>query len=395
MPGLVQASHSGSPGPSKGRKRALLIGINYTRAQDSGNILEGPCKDARTFKQLLTERYGYYEEEITLMTDDDGTPKHLRPTRRNIREEAAKLVSGAQSGDRFVFYYAGHADQEEALNDPDEDDQLDEEIIAEDDLSDVQSPTSVQSPTGPQQRIRDNDLRRIMIDPLPAGSSLIVSPPGRSLVLLLTSEPLGHLEHYHCNSPWNPSWKTSPIAPYDLAAHRYRSVRHLPTPPHSRRPSDEGPGPDKPWTSTAAVFPVSAAEPSRPRRMTWASLTNQDEQPDCPIAEVMCTGECAQSEDEVPQVISVAACLDSQFAWEGPDGGSITQVLVKFLRQNPDCTLYDVVLELSRKLQHAGFLVEQQRTSSPDDFKDIPQPAYQLPQIGSRSALDLHSPFTL
>ncbi|KZT24796.1 hypothetical protein NEOLEDRAFT_1134442 [Neolentinus lepideus HHB14362 ss-1] len=379
MPGLVQRSQSGSPGPSTGKRRALLIGINYAATKDY--VLEGPNADARTFKQLLKERYGYEEEDIKLMTDDDRCPKYLRPSRANIRREAANLVRGAQSGDRFVFFYAGHADQEAAVDDTDEEDGQDEEILGEDDLSDDQSSTSS------EQRIRDNDLRQILVDPLPAGSSLI------AIFDCCHSGTMLDLEHYHCNLPWNPTWKTSPIAPYDLAAHHYRSMRHIHTPPHSRRPSE-----NKSKTATTATFPTSetTVASSRPRRMTWASLTNPPgEASEEATTTVICTGECPKGDDDVAHIISISACLDSQLAWEGPDGGSITQVLVRFLRQKTDCTLYDVVLELSRKLQHAGWLVEQQRAEQPEDFVDAPGPAYQVPQIGSRSALDLHSQFTL
>lgn len=40
--------------------------------------------------------------------------------------EMRRLVSDAQDGDRFVFFFSGHGDQIEAKNDPNETDNKDE-----------------------------------------------------------------------------------------------------------------------------------------------------------------------------------------------------------------------------------------------------------------------------
>lgn len=37
-----------------------------------------------------------------------------------------RLVADAEEGDRFVFFFCGHGDQQEAKDDPNEDDEKDE-----------------------------------------------------------------------------------------------------------------------------------------------------------------------------------------------------------------------------------------------------------------------------
>lgn len=324
-------------------QKALLIAIDY-RGKDA---LVGPGHGVYELKELLLGQYGYREENITLMIDHEDRPSWLRPRKNNIKRQAAKLVENACCGDKFFFYFAGHASQEPADNDPNEEDGQDEELLAEDGLP-----------------IRDNDLRALLVDPLPAGSSLV------AILDTCHSATMLDLEHYHCNAPWNPARKTSPIAPYDLAV-----LRHHPAP--DSRPS--------------FLHRRSSSSSSLGRRMSWASppaINTEDS-----WTRIICTGDCPQIDNEVANVVSISACMDSQLCWEDPAGNSITHVLVNYLRNNPDSTLYEVVLELSRKLQRVGWEVERQQSIEGDPMN--PGQVYQLPQIGSHCTLDLDSPFIL
>ncbi|EPQ50881.1 hypothetical protein GLOTRDRAFT_123437 [Gloeophyllum trabeum ATCC 11539] len=263
-------------------------------------------------------------------------------------------------------HFAGHASQEPADNDPNEEDGQDEgryifwsfvirrsehleELLAEDGLP-----------------IRDNDLRALLVDPLPAGSSLVVKLLFYGMYSLLISSGIWNkdLEHYHCNAPWNPARKTSPIV-----------LRHHPAP--DSRPS--------------FLHRRSSSSSSLGRRMSWASppaINTEDS-----WTRIICTGDCPQIDNEVANVVSISACMDSQLCWEDSAGNSITHVLVNYLRNNPDSTLYEVVLELSRKLQRVGWEVERQQSIEGDPMN--PGQVYQLPQIGSHCTLDLDSPFIL
>ncbi|EMD31149.1 hypothetical protein CERSUDRAFT_145559 [Gelatoporia subvermispora B] len=87
-----------------GKKRALLIGINYIGQSAE---LKSPINDARLFKSLLLENYGYSEGNIVMLTDDLPHPRQI-PTQQNILEEIRRLVRDARPGDQLTFFYSGH-----------------------------------------------------------------------------------------------------------------------------------------------------------------------------------------------------------------------------------------------------------------------------------------------
>ncbi|KAI9313542.1 caspase domain-containing protein [Dichotomocladium elegans] len=106
------------------RKRAVIIGINYIGQSDE---LAGCIGDALSIKKLLTTTYGYTEENIRFMTDDQkDTPSRI-PTTLNIMRSIRWLVNQAKAGDKLFFYYSGHGTQVED-SDGDEVDFQDEAI---------------------------------------------------------------------------------------------------------------------------------------------------------------------------------------------------------------------------------------------------------------------------
>lgn len=118
-------------------KRALSVGINYP---NSPHRLRGCVNDSHTIVKMLKENYGFKNEEITVILDEDATAKR-------IREELIKLVSGTKPGDIIFFHYSGHGTQ--IMDDSgDEVDGLDEVICP----VDFDWSTKV---------IRDDELRRI------------------------------------------------------------------------------------------------------------------------------------------------------------------------------------------------------------------------------------------
>ncbi|EIM89362.1 uncharacterized protein STEHIDRAFT_109563 [Stereum hirsutum FP-91666 SS1] len=119
-------------GKGKGRKRALLVGICYKGAEVWPE-LEGPWHDVRQMRELLLNTYGYTEEDIVIMTDEQPVHEASRvPTRKNLRQEMCKLSKDARPGDTLVFMYSGHSDQQEATTDTKEEDRMDELIISSD-----------------------------------------------------------------------------------------------------------------------------------------------------------------------------------------------------------------------------------------------------------------------
>mmetsp|Transcript_20237 Transcript_20237/g.47244 ORF Transcript_20237/g.47244 Transcript_20237/m.47244 type:complete len:427 (+) Transcript_20237:63-1343(+) len=122
--GTYRAEQVGGPSPAvTGRKRALLIGINY---RGTVTELRGCVNDARSMHDFLVGTYGFPDDEVRLLVDEPGY--RFQPTRANIMDGFDWLVEGAKSGDVFFFHYSGHGAQQE---DPSysEEDAMDETIL--------------------------------------------------------------------------------------------------------------------------------------------------------------------------------------------------------------------------------------------------------------------------
>ncbi|KAL2270738.1 hypothetical protein VTJ83DRAFT_109 [Remersonia thermophila] len=105
-----------------GRRRALLIGINYFGQKGE---LRGCLNDVKNVSQFLIDYRGYKREDMVILTDDqDGAG---RPTRANILRAMQWLVDGAQPNDALFLHFSGHGGRAED-EDGDEDDGYDEVI---------------------------------------------------------------------------------------------------------------------------------------------------------------------------------------------------------------------------------------------------------------------------
>lgn len=89
-----------SPNPISinGKKKALLIGINYTGTQ---NELFGCINDANCIKERISKE-GF--NNISIMTDLTA----LKATKNNILNEFKNLLINSQAGDLLFFLYSGH-----------------------------------------------------------------------------------------------------------------------------------------------------------------------------------------------------------------------------------------------------------------------------------------------
>jgi metacaspase-1 len=137
----------------QGKRKALCIGINYF---GSKNQLRGCINDARAVSAFLQDRFGYKEEDMVVLTDDQRDPRSI-PTRANIIKAMHWLVAGAQTNDTLFLHYSGHGGQTKDL-DGDEDDGFDEVIY----------------PVDFQQagHIVDDEIHDIMVKPLMPGVRL-------------------------------------------------------------------------------------------------------------------------------------------------------------------------------------------------------------------------------
>ncbi|OLY77739.1 Metacaspase-1 [Smittium mucronatum] len=137
----------------QGRKRALLIGVNYTGTKYK---LRGCINDVHRMKKLIIDHFKFKKADMVILTDDQTDPKRI-PTRENILKAMKWLVSGAQRNDSFFFHYSGHGSWVEDTNN-DELDDHDETICPVDFEKNGQ--------------IIDEDMNAIMVRPLPPGARL-------------------------------------------------------------------------------------------------------------------------------------------------------------------------------------------------------------------------------
>ncbi|KAB5578840.1 metacaspase-1 [Coniochaeta sp. 2T2.1] len=106
-----------------GRRKALLIGINYFGQKGE---LRGCINDTKNVSNFLMERYGYKREDMVILTDDQSNPV-LQPTKDNIIRAMKWLVADAQPNDALFLHFSGHGGQTEDF-DGDEEDGNDEVI---------------------------------------------------------------------------------------------------------------------------------------------------------------------------------------------------------------------------------------------------------------------------
>ncbi|KAJ1825221.1 Ca(2+)-dependent cysteine protease [Coemansia sp. RSA 2675] len=138
----------------RGRKRALLIGINYAGTK---HMLKGCINDVHNIKKFITEHFGFKESDMVILTDDQRDNPRRMPTHENIIKAMKWLVSDARMNDSFFFHYSGHGSTVESKT-GDEIDGNDETIC----------PVDFES----RGQIIDDVMNAIMVRPLPRGARL-------------------------------------------------------------------------------------------------------------------------------------------------------------------------------------------------------------------------------
>lgn len=86
-----------------GRRKALLIGINYFGQRGQ---LRGCINDVRNMSSYLVENFGYKREDMVILTDDQQNPMS-QPTKQNILRAMHWLVKDARPNDSLFFHYSG------------------------------------------------------------------------------------------------------------------------------------------------------------------------------------------------------------------------------------------------------------------------------------------------
>ncbi|PSS14286.1 Metacaspase-4 subunit p10 like [Actinidia chinensis var. chinensis] len=132
-------------------KKAVLIGINYpgTKAE-----LKGCINDVKRMYSCLVERYGFREEDITVLIDTDDS--YTQPTGHNIRKALSDLLRSAEDGDFLFVHYSGHGTRLPAETGEDDDTGYDECIVPSD-----------------MNLITDDDFREF-VDQVPEGCRITI-----------------------------------------------------------------------------------------------------------------------------------------------------------------------------------------------------------------------------
>ncbi|KAE8147824.1 peptidase C14, caspase domain-containing protein [Aspergillus avenaceus] len=136
-----------------GRRKALLIGINYF---GQPNQLRGCINDVTNMSTFLHEKYGYRREDMVILTDDQQNPMS-HPTKANILRAMQWLVKDAQPNDSLFIHFSGHGGRTPDL-DGDEEDGYDDVIY----------PVDYRT----AGHIVDDDMHDIMVRPLQPGVRL-------------------------------------------------------------------------------------------------------------------------------------------------------------------------------------------------------------------------------
>ncbi|KAN0137843.1 Caspase domain containing protein [Lactarius tabidus] len=150
--------------PWNRQKKALLVGISYSRHQDASFRHKWGVHDAYETTRFLQGCIGFHHDNMRILTENEYVNSNS-PTKANILAAMRWLVMGARPGDKLFFYFSGHATRVpvDGTNGG-EQDGFDEGMCAMD-YEGENPPTGI---------IFDDEIHDIMVKPLPEGCCLTV-----------------------------------------------------------------------------------------------------------------------------------------------------------------------------------------------------------------------------
>ncbi len=147
-------------------QRALIVGIDRyappaadrrPAAGETGRRawtdLEGAVNDARALREILLARYGFRDEDVVLLVNEQATREEI------LKRFAGHLVAPSAPGDLALFFFAGHGSQV-ANSGSAEPDRMDESLVPAD--SRLGAPD-----------LRDKELRALFNRALDRGAKLV------------------------------------------------------------------------------------------------------------------------------------------------------------------------------------------------------------------------------
>lgn len=311
-----------------GNKKALLIAVRSVHKKGFFP-LQHAHEDAESLKCLLIDKFHYPETNVVLMKHDVKSPKHLWPSRANILEQIAKLVSNASANDQFFFYYSGHGNQVTCKHHT-ETDGKDEVIYAY---------------TG--RYIVDNKLRKALVDPLPRGSKLF------ALWDSCHSETILDLDHYKCNKLLSGDAVRTPPKTF--------TERFLPdfvSRPRTLPGTNQQPRPRGRAGNPSLTLNSILMRPQSPS--SWLPRMFIDNSPSAlrrvlsPVSWFKCTGDCQKmdpEEQEAAHVVSLSACRDNEYAYDDNETrGTVTKFFIECVSQDPKPSLFTLLTHIKDRV---------------------------------------------
>ncbi|KAK0200577.1 peptidase C14, caspase domain-containing protein [Desarmillaria ectypa] len=299
------------------QRKALIVAIGKTSSPGLAE-LRCPHRDARNIGQLLIDIYGYRAENVVTLldsSDGDSRRKYKQPTRKNLISHMKALTYDAQPGDRFFFYFSGHSTQQMNESGTEEDGQ-DECLV-------TRSGTC----------IRDNDLRKYLVEPLPAGCQLT------AVLDTCHSGSLLDLPHFRCNRVFgrrrSESW--------------WKMLTHESNGPSE--PEDDISDSRRDIELQALIDKIDAIEEESDTDTDSDKciFNGRDKMYLSPDADRFCSGFCKISKEPAKgaNVVCLSSCKDSQSTLEIKGKGySMTNVLIEYCRRQPHPTLKELMLHV-------------------------------------------------
>ncbi|KAK0184810.1 peptidase C14, caspase domain-containing protein [Armillaria mellea] len=311
--------------PNSPKRKALIVGIKKSSVLGLQE-LRYPHRDAMKIKDLLIGFYHYTDADVTMLLDD-ADPSHdtTEATYENLMKHIKNFTEGIQSGDRLFFYFSGHAAQRKNLSGSEEDG-MDEFIY-----------------TKSGRCIRDNTLRKYLVDNLPEGCHLT------AVLDACHSGTLLDLAHHRCNRVLGPrrsnSWEITSTYTVTLPSggqvQRRNAVDDLDIlyPLLTRNF----------LASIRTVLESCGSNICSNVQPMEHILSETDRICESPISETFCNGCCEISKySRKANVICLSSCKDSQLAWEMDGEWSMTNVLVDLCKSNPhELTLKDLMVRIT------------------------------------------------
>lgn len=137
---------------AEGKKKALLVGINYLGQKSE---LGGCINDVRGQMAVLKAKYGYTDGDIMLLTEDQNDEEKM-PTKANIQKGFKWMLDGMKAGDQIFFHYSGHGSQcpDRTGTEPDG-------------KNECICPLDCQAGPWPEHVILDNEIYNVFVESIP------------------------------------------------------------------------------------------------------------------------------------------------------------------------------------------------------------------------------------